>query len=186
MENQNQNQIVKEKTQETLLKDWLYLCLSHWYWFVISILVTLACATFYILKTAPVYQRTAKILVKVDKKGSSAFNVSDFKDVGLLSTNVNVQNELITIQSMDNKMETVRRLNLDVNYKIDGLFRPTTLYEESLPAKVTFLDLTDDQYASLGMSVGKNQAILSDFGLMGEKVSSNKVTAKYGDTVPLL
>ena len=183
MENQNQNQIVKEKTQETVLKDWIYLCFSHWYWFVISILVTLACATFYILKTAPVYQRTAKILVKVDKKGSSAFNVSDFKDVGLLSTNVNVQNELITIQSMDIKMETVRRLNLDVNYKIDGLFRPTTLYEESLPAKVTFLDLTDDQYASLGMSVGKNQAILSDFGLMGEKVSSNKVTAKYGDTV---
>ena len=180
---ENQNQITEDKSQEVVLKDWLYMCLNRWYWFLISIVIMLAGATFYILKTAPVYQRTAKILVKADKNGGSAVNVSDFTDMGLLSTNVNVQNELITIQSMDNKMETVRRLNLDVNYTTDGLFRPTTLYEETLPAKVSFLDLTDDQYASLVMKLDKNQAVLSDLTFMGEDVSSGKINVKLGDTV---
>ncbi len=107
---ETQNQITEDKTQEVVLKDWIYMCFNRWYWFLISILIMLAGATFYIMKTAPVYQRTAKILVKADKNGSSAINVSDFTDVGMLSTNVNVQNELITIQSMDNKMETVLSL----------------------------------------------------------------------------
>ena len=154
------------------------MCLNRWYWFLISVVIMLAGATFYILKTAPVYQRTAKLLVKADKKGSSAVNVSDFTDVGMLNTNVNVLNELITIQSMDNKMETVRRLCLDVNYTVDGLFRPTVLYDATLPVKVTFLDLTDEQYASLEMKLDNNNAVLADFKLKGEKVPSNKMTVK--------
>ena len=180
---ETQNQITEDKTQEVVLKDWIYMCFNRWYWFLISILIMLAGATFYIMKTAPVYQRTAKILVKADKNGSSAINVSDFTDVGMLSTNVNVQNELITIQSMDNKMETVRRLNLDVNYTTDGLFRPTVLYDKTLPVKVSFLDLTDEDYASLVMKLEKNQAVLSDFSFKGESVSSPKITVKLGDTI---
>ena len=179
---ENQSQIVEEKTQGVVLKDWIYMCLNRWYWFLISVIIMLAGATFYILKTAPIYQRTAKILVKADKKGSSAIDVSDFTDVGFMASNVNVQNELITIQSMDNKMETVRRLNLDVNYTHDGLFRPTTLYEESLPVKVSFLDLTDDQSAALVLKPDKNQVELSDFVFNGESVSK-KMTVKLGDTV---
>ena len=179
---ENQSQIVEEKTQEVVLKDWIYMCLNRWYWFLISIVIMLAGAMFYILKTAPVYQRSAKILVKADKSGGSTMNVSDFTDVGLLSTNVNVQNELITIQSMDNKMETVRNLNLDVNYTVDGLFRPTTLYDETLPVKVRFMDLTDEESASLVMKLEKNQVTLSDFVYKGEAVSG-KISAKLGDTV---
>ena len=74
---ENQSQIVEEKNQGVVLKDWIYMCLNRWYWFLISVIVMLAGATFYILKTAPVYQRTAKILVKADKKGSSAIDVSE-------------------------------------------------------------------------------------------------------------
>ena len=180
---ENQSQISEEKKHESPLKDWIYICLSHWYWFLISIVIAFTSATFYILRTTPVYLRTAKILVKAGKKGGSAINVSDFTDVGLTSTNVNVQNELITIQSMDNKMETVRRLNLDVNYTVDGLFRPTVLYGESLPVKVTFLDLTDDQSAFLVMKVENQQAVLSDFKLKGESISANKINVKFGDTI---
>ena len=180
---ENLNQISEEKKQEVILKDWLYMCVNRWYWFLISLVIVMAGATLYILKTAPVYQRTAKLLVKADKKGGSAVDVSDFTDVGMVSSNVNVQNELITIQSMDNKMETVRRLNLDVNYTTDGLFRATTLYDATLPVKVSFLDLTDEQYASLEMRLDNNQAVLSNFQLRGEKMSSPKITVKIGDTV---
>ena len=36
---ENQNQILEEKTQEVVLKDWIYMCLNRWYWFLISVII---------------------------------------------------------------------------------------------------------------------------------------------------
>ena len=48
------------------LQDLMYLCLVRWRWFVISLVVTLGIATYYLLSTPSVYQRTASILIKED------------------------------------------------------------------------------------------------------------------------
>ena len=45
--------------------------------------------------------------------------------------------------SSDVMFEVVRRLNLDVNYSIDGSFHGIVLYGSNLPVLVSFLDLTD-------------------------------------------
>ena len=166
-----------------MLKDWLYMCLSRWYWFLISVILLLAGATFYILRTVPVYQRSAKVLIKDDKQGGSMGDLSDFSGMGLLRSNVKVNNELIALQSMDLMSETVRRLNLDVNYSEEGLFRPSILYGESLPVSVFFVDMRDDQSAALTLKVKPDGAELSNFVLNGEKVSSKGVTCGYGDTI---
>lgn len=39
------------------IQDLFYLCLSKWYWFVISLGITLSVAILYVLVTPPVYMR---------------------------------------------------------------------------------------------------------------------------------
>ncbi|MCQ2264850.1 MAG: hypothetical protein MJZ46_02250, partial [Bacteroidales bacterium] len=53
------------------LKNFFYKCLARWYWFLISVIVMLVGATFYILKTPSVYTRNAKVLIKSEDKGNS-------------------------------------------------------------------------------------------------------------------
>ena len=40
------------------IQDLFYLCLSKWYWFVISLGITLSVAILYVLVTPPVYMRS--------------------------------------------------------------------------------------------------------------------------------
>ena len=126
------------------IKAIFHLCLSNWYWFVISVVVVLGLATLYLKKTTPVYTRTAKVLVKADEQGKSSMKVSDFADLGLLTNGVQINNELLTINSIDNIMEVVRRLHLDMNYTIDGRFHPVLLYDKSLPVTVDLFGALDN------------------------------------------
>ena len=118
----NQDKSKEEKPID--VKAIFYLCLSHWYWFLISVVLALGLATYYLHKTVPVYTRTAKLLVKSDKEG---YDVVDFSDVGVISGNAKIFNELITFSSIDNIQEAVRLLHLDMNYTIDGRIRPFLL-----------------------------------------------------------
>ena len=133
------SQAEPQNEQSIDVKAIFYLFLSHWYWFLISAVLALGLATFYLKKTVPVYTRTAKVLVKEDEKGKSAFNVSDFSNLGMFTNGVNINNELITINSIDVIREAVRRLHLDMNYTIDGRFHPILLYDRTLPVNVSLL-----------------------------------------------
>ena len=163
------------------IKAIFYLCLSHWYWFLISVVLALVVATYYLHKTVPVYTRTAKMLVKSDKEG---YDVVDFSDVGVMNGYTKVANELITFRSIDNVREAVRLLHLDMNYTIDGRFHPILLYDKTLPVNVDLLGGFDNVWASFDLTVsdkGKG-ARLSDFVLNNEEVPG-EVMAIFGDTV---
>ena len=172
-----------EQTENTLqIKNLIYQCLGKWYWFVISVGLVLCGAVFYLLKTTPVYTRNAKLLVKSDSKGRSAADISDFSDLGLVSSSTKINNEMITIKSLDVMTEVVRRLNLDMNYSQDGIFRPRVLYDKTLPVTVTLIDATDNMSAAFDLQVGKEAVTLTDFE-RGKNDLGGKVTARYGDTV---
>jgi capsular exopolysaccharide synthesis family protein len=67
------------------VRDLCYLCLSRWYLFVISLLLTLGIAVFVIKRTAPLYTRSAAILIKDDTKKPDAtggVTLSDFERGG--------------------------------------------------------------------------------------------------------
>ena len=161
------------------LQDLLYLCLGRWRWFVLSLAITLGIAVYYLLSTPSVYQRTASLMIKEDSKGQSIGSdvASMFSDMGLSGGKSNVNNELIAIQSPAVLLETGKRLHLDVNYAIDGSFHKVALYGEDLPVAVQFLDLSDEQGASLSIQVEQGgRAVLSDFkgvSKKGEKIDDD-------------
>ena len=183
-ENQNNSITSVEQQGENNIdiKAIFYLCLSRWYWFLISVIVMLGLATFYLLKTVPQYTRSAKMLVKSDDKGRSAMDVSDISDLGLFRNEVNINNELMTIISLDNIEQVVRNLHLDMNYTQEGMFHPELLYGKSLPVKAEIIGINDLTSASFEMKIQKNKVTLSDFVLNGEE-KSGTVTTKLKDTI---
>ena len=175
-------QAESQNEQSIDIKAIFYLFLSNWYWFLISVVLTLALTTLYLKKKTPVYTRTAKVLVKADEQGKSALKVSDFSDMGLFTNGVQINNELLTINSIDNIIEVVQRLHLDMNYTVDARFHPVLLYDKSLPVTVDLFGALDNSFASFDMKITNKGVVLSDFVLNKEE-KSGQVTAKLGDTV---
>lgn len=112
------------------LKELFYLCLAKWKWFAISVAVTVGLAVLYILRTPPVYTRSAFLMVKEDSKGKAIGSdvASMFADLGLSQANANVNNELLAMQMPAVVRETVKRLGLDWSYYRSGLFHKELLY----------------------------------------------------------
>ena len=47
------------------IQDLFYLCAAKWQWFVLSLLVAFGIGYYYLLKTPPVYTRTAELFPRV-------------------------------------------------------------------------------------------------------------------------
>ena len=137
--------------QTLTVKDLLWMCLSRWYWFVISLAVCLGLAVFYLLRTPAVYERSASLLIKDDRLGgTSGGDVgSSFAGMGFLQANTNVLNELASIKSPVVMAEVVRRLGLDVSYTTAGTFHDRTLYGSNLPATLSFPGMGEKEGGSL-------------------------------------
>ena len=167
------------------LRDIWSLCLHNWKWFALSLVLCLLAATFYILKTTPVYSRSASVLIKEDRKsGSVSSDISSaFTDLGFGQTRVNVNNEIINFSSPDLMQQVVRNLDLDVDYRKKGFFHDRTLYGSSLPVKVHFLSVGRNEGASLTVSPADSASVvLDDFVYRQEKVRGD-IRLAYGDTV---
>lgn len=141
-------------TDQFSLPDFLERCASKWKWFVLSVLVCMGMGTFYIMRTQPKYQRSMEVLVKDQEGGGGAADIAGaFSSLGLVSSNTNVYNELISLLSPAVMYEVVEKLGLDINYALKGFPRGTTLYGSNLPMQVKFSDLKEQQSASFRMDV---------------------------------
>lgn len=131
------------------IQDLVYLCLSKWKWFVCSLLLTLGGAAFYLLKTPPVYTRSAQIQIK-DQSNTTSFSDAVSGDFsGLFKSNTNVYNELLSFRSPSSMYEVAKRLHLEMNYTTDGAFYRKVLYGSTLPYLLQFIDLEDQETVSL-------------------------------------
>jgi hypothetical protein len=176
----------EEKQEKTLkFQDFLYLCISKWYWFVISLVFFLGCACFYILSTQPIYTRQASILIK-DEDGNSSISkqFGQFSDIGFGKSNTNLYNEMITLKSPTYMEEVVKALHLDMQYSVKGTFHDTILYAKTLPINVILPDMNQDCSATLTVALPATGLVeLSEFTLQGMEKPSKVIKAHMGETV---
>lgn len=168
------------------VKDLFYLCIAKWRWFAVSVLIAAGVAVFYILRTPPVYTRSALVMVKEDSKGRSiGSDISSlFSDLGLTQASANVNNELLAMQTPAAILETIKRLNLDIDYRTDGFFRKETLYGTSLPVKVTLPELDDNESATFSIRwLPEGKIELDDFGSSVREFERRTVTGALNDTL---
>lgn len=174
-----------QNTQDFIrIQDLLYMCLAKWHWFILSLAVCLGVAIAYLLRTPPVFTRSASILIKDDSKGKSASSdMESFADFGIFTTNTNVNNEMGTLQSPDLMREVVNRLHLEMNYFVEGRFHKNTIYGDQLPVSVTLADLPDNQSATFHLHLSKEGSYtLSGLVRNGQPVEG-EVKGRLGDTV---
>ena len=181
---ENKSNIQNEQSDLFQIKDFLFICLEHWKWFVVSVVLCLMFAFFYIVVKQPIYERNASLMIKDDVAGGSSFmsEANTFADMGLFSMKSNVHNELICIQSPALILDVVKRLNLDMNYVEKGIISKRTLYGNTLPVCVKIVGLNDRDGCSFTMNVLGNKVTLSEFHL-NEAEFNDTITANIGDSI---
>lgn len=164
------------------LYDFVQLILSNWYWFALSIIVCCLCAAFYLRRTAPVYQRSASVLVKDSRKGSAA-EVVAFSDIMGGMGRRSVDNEIYILQSRRLMEEVVKRYDLSTAYSTSGRIRTVDIYGRT-PLLVKFLTAAPSDAGSFKYTVKKDGKVaLGEFrDRLGEE-QSFKTTATVGDTI---
>ncbi len=168
------------------VKELFYLCLAKWRWFVVSVLLCVGMVAFYILCTLPVYTRSAFLMIKEDTKGKAIGSdvASMFADLGMGQMNANVNNELLAIRMPSVVKEVVKRLNLDVDYRIGGFLHKGTLYGEELPVKASLRELADAESASFTLRLLPDGKVeLDDFESSEREVENEVITGSLNDTL---
>ena len=104
------------------LKSVVAFAVSRWYWFALSLVITMTAAAVYLMKTTPEYTRTASLLIKNEDKNGNAGTSIDMSELGLVQNNTNLENEIRIVKSPKLMKEVVSRLGLNDRYTVrEGL-----------------------------------------------------------------
>ena len=166
------------------IKDFFYLCLAKWRWFVLSLVVVLGAAALYLLTTPPVYTRSTSLLLKFEQGPRSSITdaAGVLGDLNLFQSYTNVNNEILSLQSPALMTEVVKRLGLNVNYSTDGTFHKEVLYGLARPYEVEFEGFADNVGVSFTITPEDDGTLTLDhFRLDGDKYRG-EVTA-YVDSL---
>ena len=124
-----------EQTGEQVnIQEILFRYLIHWPWFVVSVIICVAIAWGYLRLTTPIYNISATVLIKDEKKGGGANMSSELERMGLdgfVSSSKNVDNEIEVLRSKSLAREVVNRLGLFVTYMDKDEFPIQELYRTS-------------------------------------------------------
>lgn len=167
--------------QGITIKDFLWMCLSRWYWFVLSLVVCCGFAFYQILKTPKVYERNALLLIKDDYIGGKTGGDvgSSFSGMSFLQASTNVKNEVLSITSPTVMLEVVKRLGLNVNYSTPGVFYPKTLYGKNLPVTIRPVDSKEEVLGALNATLYPDgKMVLSDFNFGETDAEGNQKVYK--------
>lgn len=116
----SENVHTKRKPAEDFLsvKDLWHLCKRNWNWFIISLIVCIAGAAFYLYRTPDLFTREAAILVKEETLGKTkSRNTSgeDFSEMALVQQQTNVSNVVRQLSSLRVLSEVARRMKMGQN-----------------------------------------------------------------------
>lgn len=157
--------------------------LRKWWWFVLSVLILLALAIFYIKIATPVYSITSTVLIKDSKKAPSAdmAMLSDLSGMGSMGTN-SIENEIEVLKSKKLMQDVVTQLGLQTMLVNKDGFITTELYGDSAPLLVKLISEKNTgkpSWAPLTVKINGDRIVLESEDL------PKPVTTTFGKTVSL-
>ena len=133
------NEAQESKEENIDVKELLFKYLIHWPWFVGAVVACLIAAWVYLYVSTPVYNISATVLIKDDKKGGSAGMLSGLESLGLdgmISSSQNIDNEIEVLHSKTIAKEVVENLGLYISYMDEDEFPSRNMYKTS-PVQVS-------------------------------------------------
>lgn len=161
--------------------DMLMVFASKWYWFILCLALGLAGAYVYLKVTPPVYTRSASILIKNDFQSGGASQAA--AGMNMFGGNVDVNNELFTLQSPNIAEETVRQLHLDMNYYSQGRFHEEAIYGKSLPVSIELPDAIDGDSFEFMFDLRPDGSYTMSQFVSNKRNRAGTLLGKLGNTV---
>ena len=158
MVEERKERTVTQSEEQINIQEILFRYLIHWPWFVVSVIVCIALAWGYLRLTTPVYNVSATVLIKDEKKGGGANMSSELEKMGLngfVSSSSNIEHEIEVLTSRTLAREVVSSLGLFVTYMDEDCFPKKELYRTS-PVLVSLTPQEADnlpQTMEVGMSL---------------------------------
>lgn len=124
-----------EEEQSSLNFQTIYTAfILNWKWFILSILICLGIGFLYLRYTTPVYNTTAKLLIKEDNTRRSSRGglqaLESMSNLGIISNSYGIENEQEILTSTTIAEQSVRDLKLYVNYYMKGRVKKRMLYKD--------------------------------------------------------
>lgn len=181
-------EIVNERQCETEdekidIQQLLFKYIIHWPWFVGAVLVCLIGAWIYLRMATPVYNISATVLIKDDKKGGNTGSMVGLEELGLsglISSSQNIDNELEVLRSKTLVKEVINLLNLYVSYTDEDGFPSKNMYKTS-PVLVS---LTPQEAEKLTDPMVVEMALYGEDGLEVNVTVGDKEYQKHFEKLP--
>lgn len=132
-ENSYNNNVSELDEEKVNYQEILFKYIIHWPWFVASVLACLVGAWMYLHFQTPVYQVSASIMIKDDKKNAGG-NAADLESLGLggvITSAQSIDNEIEVLRSKTILKEVVNNLELYITYYDEDEFPKRELYKIS-------------------------------------------------------
>jgi tyrosine-protein kinase Etk/Wzc len=162
----------------------------YWKWFVLSFILAVTVAFFYLKTQTPVYNIQSSILIKDDKKGLGQDDM--LKQLNMFSGTKVVDNEIDIIKSYTLMEKVVTDLDLHIQYYKQETFRDVELYGETNPIRIKILtpsypteavpleiEIVDKETIHLnGKPVPVNKPVNTTYGLLLLSFTGNATDVK--------
>lgn len=172
-ENSYENNINEQEEEKVNYQELLFRYIIHWPWFMVSVLICLIGAWGYLYFQTPVYQVSASIMIKDDKKGGNSGS-ADLENLGLggvITSTQSIDNEIEVLRSKTILKEVVNNLELYITYYDKDKFPKQEMYKTSpvvvnltaqeadkLPGAVLIdMQLSPDGVLDVNLKVGLNE-----------------------------
>ena len=165
----------------------------HWNWFLLSLIICICGALIYLRYATPVYQVSAKMLIKDDNnrgRSSSGDILSSMQDFGFMTNSSGIQNEIEILQSRILARDAVKDLKLYVQYQSSGRMKKQLIYKTqpvSVDLDSAMLEQWDKELLegskSIRLSVAKRD---NHYQVKGETMLNGKPSGEFSQECPKL
>ena len=176
----------REDDEEKIdVQELLFKYIIHWPWFVGAVIVCLMGAWAYLHMATPVYNISATVLIKDDKKGGNTGTMSGLEELGLsglINSSQNIDNEIEVLRSKTLVKEVISQLNLYVAYRDEDEFPAKNMYKTS-PIQVS---LTPQEAEKLSDPMAIEMTLHSQGGIDVVVTVGEIEYQKYFDKLPAI
>ncbi len=129
------------------VKKFIYKIIGVLPWFIVSVVLCIIASKIYLRYTMPVNKISAFLLIKSQEEGGNT-EYKTLKEMGLVTQNNDIENEMDIIQSYSLLKKVVDSLHLNINIYKEGRVTASPIYGDQSPFSVNVVEEYPDSKPS--------------------------------------
>jgi len=185
---ENQENQITFNNSNIVLREEIEKYLYHYKWFVLSIVLALLGAYFYLRYTPKQYEVSTTILIEDKDNGGLNTELAAFKDLGLnTGANRSIFNEIEILKSRSLMERVLKKMDANVSYFTKGRVVQSEMFAANSPIKINFFNKDSIQFIKpttftvAVTSTTKFKLLNTDDKIIGNYVFGENCKTIFGD-----